>query len=135
MKWYLRAAEMGSRASFYRLGVLQSDRGKFSDAEKSFKEGSKVDFPPSMYRLATLYLEHRRSATGLDAPRLLLERASKLGHLFSNRDLATLYITGTAWPRNLKRGVFLLFLLLFRIVKLLIIKLIKGPYLDEKLIA
>src|SRR5207244_3302153 len=44
VRWYEKAAKMGSRAARYQWGVKLSSRGKFFEAERAFKVGADENF-------------------------------------------------------------------------------------------
>ena len=119
-RWYAAAAAKGSRAATYRLGILRAAKGDLLGAEAAFRMGDSQNFPPSMYCLACLYIDDTQghfSSKNKDIIRDILERSSKLGHLFSIRDLATFYLNGKLWPRRPFRGLYLLCKLFLQIPK------------------
>jgi hypothetical protein len=136
LRWYGVAAKRGSRAAGYQLGILRTNLNDLLGAEEAFKLGDSRDFAPSIYRLACLYRYDGRRCFASKEPatiRDLLERSSRLNHLFSVRDLGTLYLTGKLWKRRPWRGIFLI-CKMFLLIPKAVLEMLRGSLkVDEML--
>jgi TPR repeat protein len=105
--WFRRAYEGRSLEGLRHLGITWAEMGRTEEAEAIFQEGVSQDYSPVMHRLAKLYLKstdpHRQK---MAIP--VLERGTKLGHVFAKRTLAGLMITGRMGLENIPRGFRLL---------------------------
>lgn len=106
--WYKRASHSGSSHASYRLGLLYHEEGRFSEAIEEFNLGVSQDYMPCIYRLGLMYLKGNGVSVNLDKARALFETASRLGHVYAKRSLATVLLYGGFGPIQMLRGLWLL---------------------------
>lgn len=94
--------------SEYYLGMFYSDVGRYSEANLVFEKGSKRGCVPSTYCLAMNILEGKSESKDVDRARCLLETASSQGHVFAQRALASLYLSGQFGVLKIAFGFWLL---------------------------
>jgi hypothetical protein len=105
--WYERAMDAGSsRASFY-LGDLCWRLKEYEKAESALLLGSGKNYPPSVYWLATFYLRGPRSFRNFEKGIDLLEKGSKLKHIYARREFAGFLMHGRRGFFKRAMGVFL----------------------------
>ena len=56
-RWYRAAHEKGSSSGLFSLAALKNQQGFTAEAEMLWAEGTAKDDGPSLFRLATLYLD------------------------------------------------------------------------------
>jgi len=132
--WYERAEQMGSAPASYMLGRVFLLLQEYVSALAAFSRGADRQYPPAMYRLAKMYQCGVGTDKNMVECRRLLEAAVARGHIFSKRDLATLFIRGEFGTRLVFRGALMLMSLIFDIVGLVAKAIRRGP-LDERILA
>lgn len=107
-RWYKRAADAGSPAAQFYLGLLHRVEGAFPDALRGFEAAASQDYAPALYRLGRMYDVGEGAQIDRDKAYEYLARAARLGHLFAQREIAVKMIRGQLGFRWVPRGFFLL---------------------------
>ena len=135
VNWYQKAAEWGSRAALYQLGVKQSEMARWAEAERSFGRGAERDFPPCLYRLARLYIDRRpRSAENDILIDDLLRRGTRAHHIYCTRDYMLRSLSGRRGIHGFMEGLVLIPIFWLRFANVMR-KAIAGDEFDETIYA
>src|SRR5579863_4214290 len=106
--WYQQADQRGFGPAAYMLGVLHLELGEYAAALASLVRGTEEQYPPAMYRLATMYRDGVGVKKDLGRYREYLELAVLKGHIFAKRDLGALLTRGAFGIRASLRGLMIL---------------------------
>lgn len=102
--WYVKAIKSGSVIATYSLAVLYRNIKMFDQSIYYANMGVEFGYPPSMYLLGVIYSNGEGVQKDILAAKELWERASKLGHLFSKRNLAFWLMGGRFGALQVIRG-------------------------------
>jgi TPR repeat protein len=118
-RWYQAAYEKGSSTGLYSLAMIENRQGFVRKAEILWEQGASKEDGPSVFRLATVYLNSEDKIKRAKA-KALLEKAHRLGQLRATILLGRRLASGKYGIQNVPKGV-LLFLrglfLAFRVAK------------------
>jgi len=106
--WFTVALNRGNIVSTYYLGRLYSNVGRHAEASAVFEQGAKLGYLPSIFCLAMNVLEGKAGPSNIDRAKQLLQTAAGQGHVFAQRTLATLYLSGRFGLNNAVYGLWLL---------------------------
>jgi TPR repeat protein len=106
-RWYRTAYENGSSTGLYCLAMLENGQGFVRKAEILWMEGASEDDGPSVFRLATLYLNSPDLTKHAQAKELL-EKAHSLGQLRATILLGRRLASGKYGIKNVPKGVVVL---------------------------
>lgn len=105
--WLHRASEAGSLFATHELGKLYLAKAEYAKAAELFSIGAECNYSPSLYRLATLYINGKGVAKDRAKAKSMLETSANIGNLFAKRALALALIKGELGEREILKGVFL----------------------------
>lgn len=88
--FYERAASMGSPSAHWRLGSLLVRENELVSARAAFRAGAEKGHLAAMYRLGNMLCEGEGGPKEREEGISWLERAAKLGHLFSEGQLISI---------------------------------------------
>ncbi len=100
-KWYEMAYEKGSALALTQLGGLYFQQRNYAAAEQIFSRGVLMNDISSMYWLARIYLNNGEK---LSETLNLLERATDNGHIYAERALGGLLLSGRFGIIGMIRG-------------------------------
>lgn len=105
-RWYRLAYEKGSSTALFSLATLEYHGGRLAEAQKLWEEGASRNDAPSMFWLASIYLNSSKTDR-LESARKLLERADHHGQVRATHLLAKLLLTGKYGIENVPKGLLL----------------------------
>jgi TPR repeat protein len=106
-KWYRMAYERNSSTALFSLAKLNYLRGNISEAEKIWTYGASKNDSPSMFWLASIYLDNLSDTAKRAQAKPLLENASALGQLRATYRLGRILLTGEYGLTKIPRGLLL----------------------------
>jgi TPR repeat protein len=133
--WYAKADQMGCAPASYMLGRMCIKAQEYDVAFAAFSRGAQKGYLPCMYRLAKMFQDGVGTRRDLHECRRLLEAAVSKGHIFSKRDLATLYVRGSFGLIPAMRGLFLFASLVIDVAGLVVRAIKPGSTIDERVLA
>jgi TPR repeat protein len=104
-RWYRAAHEKGSSSGLFSLAALKNQQGFTAEAEMLWAEGTAKDDGPSLFRLATLYLDSPDLAKRAQAE-AWLEKAHRSGQLRATVLLGRRLAIGKYGIQHVPKGMF-----------------------------
>jgi TPR repeat protein len=92
-RWFLVAIERGEPSASYYLGHLYKKTGQHDKARDAFSQGASKGHLPSMYCLAKNLLRQGHGSAESEKAMELLKEASRRGHVFAIRAMASMYLS------------------------------------------
>lgn len=105
-RWYRAAYERGSSTGLHSLAMIENRQGFTRKAEILWEQGASQDDGPSVFRLATLYLNSADEMKRAQS-RALLEKAHGLGQVRATILLAQRLASGKYGIQNVPKGIVL----------------------------
>jgi hypothetical protein len=116
--WYEQAKQRGFVEAGHNLGRILYDEHEYESAFAEFLAGAITGFPPSMYRLATMYRNGEGAGKDNAEYERWLSASARGGHVFAKRDLMTLYITHNISIRRIISAIMIFVSLPFDLIRL-----------------
>lgn len=106
-KWYRMAYRRGSSTALFCLGTKNYHAGNIDEAERLWTDGVSRGDGPSMFCLASLYLDNSSDAAKHAQAKILLEEASALGQVRAAYRLGRMSMAGKFGVANIPKGALL----------------------------
>ncbi len=108
-KWYRMAYLQKSSSALLHLALMNYQEGRIQEAKNLWLEGVSKNDAPSMFWLASLYIENPSIKEGKYEIKSLLEKASALGQIRAKRRLAIMLMKGNFGILSIFRGIYVFF--------------------------
>jgi TPR repeat protein len=118
--WFKKSIAGGERMASYFLGKLYCIEQRYEEANSAFELSSNLGYFPATYCLAMNIKEGKGRTKDIDVAVNLLKSSAKHGHLFSNRALASIYLSGRFGLWKALYGIFLILKSLPRLITIAI---------------
>lgn len=129
--WYKVAKSRGLAQASHLLGCIYYRQEKFNSAFEEFQNAAANEYLPSKYRLAKCYCCGIGTQRDDEQCLRLLEEATKSGHIWSKRMLASYYVSGRLGRRRVFSGVILLLSLIPDLIRLMSAP--SGSWVNERI--
>jgi TPR repeat protein len=103
--WFLSAWRAGSKMATFYLGRLYLKKQEYAKACSMFESGAELGYAPSIFHLGRIYRDGIGVEKDHERARALFERSAGLGHIYAQRALGRLLLSGEFGFCNRAKGV------------------------------
>jgi len=113
LEYYSKAAQQGANEGQFRLAKIYAKNKDYKKAYEWYKKSADGSYSPALFRLGWIYNIGRGTSVNKDKAYNYFERASNLGHVFAQKEMALLLINGYRGKIYRLIGVYLYIKVLF----------------------